>query len=440
MSLVFLNPADIHISEDRQRQDFDDTSIKDLAASIDKLSVLHPIVVAKTGDGWNLIAGERRLRAMKLLIAEGKTVRHGNMPAAFLIPASEYEDLSPEHRFEMELEENIKRKDLTFLEKANAIARLHELLGKVTGEPVTQQQIVAQAKVSPATVAESLMIAKAAKENPAILEKATNAKEAMKAIRKDAEEKHHAELAKKFDTEKAKTPHVLLLGDSRELFLKVPDSSVDHIFFDPPYGKDASNFGDQAGTGHDYQDDPEYVWKELMPALIEESFRVSKPTSSAHLFCSFEGFYSLSDLMQFAGWHVWPRPLIWNKGGNGMLPVPEKGPRYTYECILFAYRADFKIVKQAMPDVLTYAPVKNLLHGAQKPAALYADLLARVALPTNTVLDPCAGSGTIFLAANTLRLKALGFEREEKTFNLALTRINLTVQNEPVDAAPDLEI
>jgi DNA modification methylase len=107
-----------------------------------------------------------------------------------------------------------------------------------------------------------------------------------------------------------------------------------------------------------------------------------------------------------------------------MLPQPDRGPRYSYECILYATKGEAKVVKQGASDVLSYTGIKKLLHAAQKPAALYCDLLSRVCKPGDTVLDPFAGSGTIFVAGNTLSLSVCGIEQEEDAFNLALSRIS----------------
>jgi hypothetical protein len=96
-----------------------------------------------------------------------------------------------------------------------------------------------------------------------------------------------------------------------------------------------------------------------------------------------------------------------------MLPRPDYAPRRTYETIMFASKGEKKVLKVAS-DTLVIPMVRGLLHGAQKPVALYEDLLSRSASPGDRVADPFCGSGTIFPAANRLRLKATGIELSEE--------------------------
>lgn len=438
-NLLYYHPDDIHVQKDRQRQTFNEESLKELAESIKRIGLIQPLVVELRADGAvDLIAGERRLRAMRMILSQpnGADVAFADEAPRGKIPCLERRQLPPDLRYEIELEENLQREDLTWQEKATAIAKLHDFRKEHAAEPQTLVKTAEAVRTSPATVSSALLVAKHL-ANPEVA-KAATLKEAEKVIRKQAETAHRAELAKKFDL--TKTPHTLIRGDAVDELRKLEANSIDHICTDGPYGIGAQSFGDQAGTGHAYDDSKEYVWGKLMPVVTEEWYRVCKPSSAVFAFCAFERFELFSELMGLAGFYVWPRPLIWNKMGNGMLPVPEVGPRYSYECILFAYREQFRVVKGAMPDVLTYPPVKQLVHGAEKPAALLADLLSRSALPGQKILDSFAGSGSIFLACNTNRLVATAFEISEESYNIALPRMSLNVKDEPIDQAPDIEL
>ncbi|MEI6121872.1 MAG: ParB N-terminal domain-containing protein, partial [Opitutae bacterium] len=57
------------------RREFDEASVKELAESIRSEGLLQPVVVRKTKDGFELIAGERRFRAFKLLGQKTITAR-----------------------------------------------------------------------------------------------------------------------------------------------------------------------------------------------------------------------------------------------------------------------------------------------------------------------------------------------------------------------------
>lgn len=88
------------------RQDFDQTSLNELVDSIRQHGVLQPLLVRSAGDGYQLIAGERRLISAK------KAGLH-QVPCRVL-------SLTDQQVSEVALEENLKRQDLNVLEKAIA--------------------------------------------------------------------------------------------------------------------------------------------------------------------------------------------------------------------------------------------------------------------------------------------------------------------------------
>lgn len=79
----------------------------------------------------------------------------------------------------------------------------------------------------------------------------------------------------------------------------------------------------------------------------------------------------------------------------------------------------------AYNDVIIMNGGDSILHAAAKPPALYAELLRRSTVPGMKVLDPCAGSGPIFVAANMLNLTADGIEVSMQHAATALSRINV---------------
>lgn len=93
---------------ERRREDYGD--IPALAASIEKYGLLHPIVVDEAGT---LVAGERRLRAVQSLGWASVDVRSLG-------------ELTDAERDEIELEENLQRKDLTAGERSKTLVKLAE--------------------------------------------------------------------------------------------------------------------------------------------------------------------------------------------------------------------------------------------------------------------------------------------------------------------------
>ncbi len=86
------------------RRDFDQAAITELAGSISQHGVLQPLLVRQMGDGYQLIAGERRLIAAKKVGLE-------------VVPCHVL-SLSDQEVCEVALEENLKRQDLNVMEKA----------------------------------------------------------------------------------------------------------------------------------------------------------------------------------------------------------------------------------------------------------------------------------------------------------------------------------
>jgi ParB family chromosome partitioning protein len=119
--------SEIHPNPLQPRTNFEPVRLEELAQSIRVNGIIQPLVVRKAGDGYELVAGERRWRAAK--IAGMQTV-----PAII-------QDFSQERLLELALIENIQREDLNPIEAAHAFDRLaremglsHEEIGRRTGK------------------------------------------------------------------------------------------------------------------------------------------------------------------------------------------------------------------------------------------------------------------------------------------------------------------
>lgn len=427
--LFFVRKDQIVIPAERQRKSFPEAPQVALTNSIREHKLIHPLLVepAEEDGKWNLIAGQRRFRSLCSLGDDFEA-----MPKAprGMIPVTTRRGLSETQRFALELEENIQRENLPWPDQSAAIVRLHKLRQQQHG---TQKivETMQEARVGQNTVIDSLLVMDHIEKNPD-LAKAKSLPEAAKIVRKSLERAHRATLAEQYDLTKAPTPHRFELEDAQFFISELDSGTIDIICTDPPYFIGADKFGEQATTAHEYDDSEKGFneWKEWFPYELK---RVAKPTAWCYVFCDDRRYPALNLEFTLAGWTVWPHPLIWNKMGTGMLPLPKKGPRRTYESILFAYCGDGEVVRQAAPDVLSYPPPQKLLHAAQKPAPLLVDLLSRVALPGAQVLDLYAGSGSIFLACNACRCIAKACENDKATFATAAARIGETVEQDVLD-------
>lgn len=104
----------IHPNPYQPRQHFDQDRIDELAMSIQEHGVFTPVLVRKAVSGYQLIAGERRLRATKQVGLE-------RIPAIIL-------DFDDQQMMEVSLIENIQREDLNVVEEARAYKTLIERL------------------------------------------------------------------------------------------------------------------------------------------------------------------------------------------------------------------------------------------------------------------------------------------------------------------------
>ena len=415
------------IPENRQRRVFDEKKLQELANSIMSKGLLHPPVVRFDGEVYTLVAGERRTRAITSLASIDVGIQcNGESFPAGTLPITLLADLDPYSVREAELEENTIRDDLTWADRARAIAELNSFRAdqaKDAGLPHSARDTASEilgreaqgSEISKVT--EAVIVTKHL-HDPDVAAAKTQ-KEAIKIIKKKAEAAHRETLAASFNL--AETPHQLHHTSAFSFAEELPSGAFDVILTDPPYGINADGFGSMAGTEHSYEDSADYAF-DCYKLVAEQGFRVTKDKAHCYVFLDPRYWSEISFYFVSAGWNVWPTPLIWNKG-NGMLPKPEHGPRRTYEMILFATKGDRKVLRVA-PDVITCPLVQERDHGAQKPVLLYKDLLSRSALPGNSVLDFFAGSGTIFPASNALKLVATGSEINKEYYNLALSRIN----------------
>ena len=97
------------------RVDYDDTRMEELVASIRENGILQPILVRKKGEGYEVIAGERRLRAARKLNLR-------EVPAII-------KEVSDQDALVFALIENIQREDLNPIEEAEAYKKLIEEFG-----------------------------------------------------------------------------------------------------------------------------------------------------------------------------------------------------------------------------------------------------------------------------------------------------------------------
>ena len=143
--LVEVNVASIHPNPYQPRATFDEESIAELAQSIQQVGLLQPLLGRKVDDGYELVAGERRLRAVTSL---------GMEKVACIVQ----QDIEDESSAMMALIENLQREDLHYLEEAQCYQKLLETYG------LTQEELANRLGKSQSSIANKLRLLKLSDE------------------------------------------------------------------------------------------------------------------------------------------------------------------------------------------------------------------------------------------------------------------------------------
>lgn len=422
----------VKVAPDRQRKLFDPAKLHEFADGIQSKGLLHPIILRIVGDDYYLVAGERRLRAIQDIYDLGGQFMHdGEVVPKNAVPYTLLSDLDPLAAEEAELDENIQRVDLTWQERAAAHARLLRLRQaqavQVGAAPPSIADISVEVRgnsdgINQENTRREIIVARHL-GNPAV-QAAKTVDEAYKILKKEEASAKSRDLGISVGKTFTASMHRALNTDSLQWMREAPGEQFDCILTDPPYGMGADTFGDSGGVAagaHGYSDTPE-LYESILRVCETELYRLAKAQAHMYWFCDIDKFIDTRERFRAAGWQVFRTPLIWYKKSGMRAPWPENGPQRKYETLLYAVKGKRPVLKM-LGDVLDYGADANLGHGAQKPVALFQDLLARTCLPGNTVFDPFAGSGTIFPAAHALKLIATGIEMDTASYGIACKRI-----------------
>lgn len=423
----------IHIDPERQRKTFNIEKHQELVASIESKGLLHAVILRAGGDGeLILVAGERRLRAIEdIYDLRGKIRYNGGPLSSGQIPYTLLSEMSALEVEEAELEENIRREDLTWQERSAAtakIASLRERIAVERGEPPPTHHSLAEEILDTAGAAASQTIRKQLITAKFLGDKdvasAPTLEEAFKVVKKKERDRQYLETAARVPSASLASKHTIHNGDSIAWMKEQPSGQFLVILTDPPYGMGADEFGDSGGItegAHKYDDSYEN-WSTLMAAFAGESFRLAAVDAHTYCFCDFSRFSELRLFMVAAGWNVFRTPLIWFKPSGQRAPWPTYGPQRKYECILYAIKGKLT-TNVLLGDVLTHSPDENLGHMAQKPVSLFTDLLKRSYRPGAKVLDPFAGSGPCLEAGHGLGMAVSCIEEDLRAYGMILGRL-----------------
>jgi ParB/RepB/Spo0J family partition protein len=463
---LHLKVSDIFVEDSRQRKNLGD--INSLASSIAEAGLINPLLVEEVNGKYNLVAGERRLSAVKALGWEQ-------------VPVTIFTALSTSRRELIELHENVKRKDLSWQENVKAVQKYASL------RDAQDEAIAKELGLSPTTFSKMLKAAEGLDNLPVCHQCPTwtgaydlYISHLKKALANDLEsffEEKPLEfplISNVSENQKTEIPsadkelqkdgvvsgvaqgpfldggEVVPVGTKlwqppapTVLFKSAPApkalpkpfevQEVDFtkwapeysgrrfnlIHLDPPYGLSMGlskmvNSNPALGGKH-YEDGGEDSFLAILNALLKNQDRIVM--ESAHVICWLtpKHYGKAFGKFQYFGWTASEFPLIWHKSDNsGILPDPRRWPRRTYEMALFASRGDRKLVK---PKAASFSgPIAKDIHMSEKPRPMLQHFLEMVVDEHTEILDPTAGSANALIVAKQLGAsRGLGFDID-KTF------------------------
>ncbi len=466
-----VDPEAVTAVEGRVRKEFDKEKLQNLANSFLKIGQCQPGVCREEereeAPVLILIAGERRLRACKL----------ANLPFRYLLE----EECSPLKALEIEVDENLQRVDLTWLEEVFALDKLHsfrEMKGEQDGSRHSIRATAVAAERSMGQTSEDLQLATYAREIPEVAEAKTkgDAKKLIKKFKgavlrqrflstatdKAEESKALTEEAKAKGATTEGGDEIISVGgveystdtlldyDQRVIEGKMEeklnaflDESIQIVLWDPPWGVNIDK--KVGGNKHGFKDDPESVFA-AFPGQLEQLYTKLALNSHLYLFFGIVHYDKIYRELRRVGFQVNGMPLIWYKQGSHVTQNPEIWPGRSYEPIAFARKGNKPLVVQGAPDVIITpapTPAMKMDHPTAKHPDIYLELIKRSANPGDTVVDPMTGSGMAGVACEvyrpSLKLDWWLIEQDPVFRALALTNTlkgyDKIVNREPIDPA-----
>lgn len=454
----------IEVKPNRQRKAVD--KIAELASSIETIGLLNPIIVAKTDTGTiQLVAGERRLRAYELLaLQQPEETKFTTIPVRF------FNNLSQAELQLIELEENLKREDLTWQETVEAVLTTIEAFQKHFPD-WTQAKIAEAIGYDYSTVVRYAKVARALRADHPQVKAASGIRAAISVLERENERKITASVDKlvddidrgldiaeaketlpKYKEETGKSALAFQAGtpessafQGKDGYVKPATAAIinndfiswaesykgekfNFIHCDFPYGIDHQD-SDQGGSKvyGAYEDSEDIYWK-LCEAFC--THRDKFMLNSCHVVFWFSmKFYE--ETKAFFAKHapeleIQDFPLIWHKSDNkGIVPDVTRQPRRVYETALLMARGDRKIIKPLANCYSAPTNKADAIHVSEKPMPVLRHFFSMLVDEHTRVLDPTCGGGTSIRTAEELGAEnALGIELDPVYAEAAVKKLH----------------
>jgi len=411
--------------DERIRKDYG--NIQELVASIKQDGLLHPIVVSKDGK---LIAGERRLKAIRHILTEEK--KPLRITVRILDIVDKYQ------RAIIELHENLLRKDLTWPEKVLAEKAIHEMYVAKYGEKThptdkvghTKQDTARILGVSPGNLNRDLKIAETIQSLPSELQNNvaknfTRKEDFVKTVKQVSVIQERNNEAEKFEEKIKKTETKINYIVKNFFDTELEENKYDLIEVDPPYGVDLLNVkkGEDANRS-DYQEVDLSDFSNFLTKVLEKCYKSLKQDGWLILWHGSSNTDTNKNALLKTGFIFTAIPALWIKTGPGQTMSPKYHFGSSYEPFYYARKSpEATILKQGRSNLFMFPVVSQQLkiHPTEKPVELIKEIILSFK-SFGEILVPFAGSGVTLHAANKLKMIATGYDLSENYRNGYITK------------------
>lgn len=469
-----LVPLSSILVEDRLRIDLGE--VQELAESMRDNGVFHPPVVEGIpyseadksiindgmptfrGHDYRLLAGGRRMAAFTLL--NSNKVEGAKGEDWTMVPVTVFDELPADQKIVVEVEENIKRKEMTWQETLAGIVKYHKAKVRTAlqeGDTWSQSATGRLLNMNQAKVSIAFKVHDAIKAGNEKVAKAESLNEAIKVLMGEELDRAQAEQMRRIQlkrAEQAKTSALKTTEVSTSTLLGVRESQpvshsveplvkpkftpeqvasfyhhgnalevlpllakntvINHIITDPPYAIEMDNL---EMVGVERIADTHIVEEnlKLLPEFIRVSFDCIAEDGFMCMWYDLDHHEKIKTWAEKVGWKVCRWPFIWLKTSSCRNSQAQYNITKSSEVCYIFRRSEKSILKQKRSNnYLLASSVATAEHPFVKPSETWKWLIESVSTEGQTIFDGFAGQGSSLAAMFKVGRTPIGCEIDEK--------------------------
>lgn len=468
-------PLSSILVEGRLREDLGD--VTELAESIRDNGLLQPIVVERISHptfAYALRCGGRRYAAYTLLATNKVPCDPSLSPTNWeSIPAVVFEEMPSYKRTLIEMEENIRRKGMTWQETLRGIVEYHKAAKRAAlldGDTWSQAQTGALLNMSQATVSIAFKVWDEIKAGNEKVMKADSLTDAIKVLAgqqldagqaeqmrriqlkrleqsaarmvtsslptlpttvvSTAEKEKPATVADKVQFSKEEIAAFYHLGNALEVLPKIAANQlINHIICDPPYGIDMANLTredmgrfdaiERIADTHQVEDN-----LKMLPEFLSVAYNSIAEDGFLCMWYDLDHHEKIANWAKQVGWRIQRWPLVWCKTSPCLNNAAQCNITKATEFCYIMRRSEKSIIKtKQAKNFIEAAGCATASHPFPKPHAVWKYLLDTVSMQGQVICDPFAGEGSCLAATFKEGRVPVGIEIDEKHIASGLSYI-----------------